>query len=209
MRNSNLLFFLVLIVFTTVSYGQDDRVRGVIRTKSGFMVVWNEPKSNFTVEIRGKDLERVENKNLAFLIDGKFLQIVSAFKSEFLPPDRKSEKFNESKILTTHRDWEGDYLGKALNEKLSIESDELKLKNDKTALIWSFTVPKSAGGSVKKQIFLTVDKGESLLVLNGAVTRETSEELVRRFLIDTANTLRVYEKPLNQKEAIEVAEKVN
>lgn len=209
MRISNLLFLLVLILPVTGIYGQDDRVRGAVRTKSGLLIIWNEPKGNFTLELRGKEFEPVENKNVAFLVDGKFLQIVSPFRSEFLSAELKPEKLDESKILAIHRDWEADYLGNVLKEKLHVESEEIKLKNDKAALIWSFVVPKSAGGSVKKQIFLTVVKGDSLLALNGAVTPEVTEELVRRFLIETANTLRVYEKPLTQKDAIELAEKAN
>lgn len=209
MRISNLLFLLVLILPVTGIYGQDDRVRGAVRTKSGLLIIWNEPKGNFTLELRGKEFEPVENKNVAFLVDGKFLQIVSPFRSEFLSAELKPEKLDESKILAIHRDWEADYLGNVLKEKLHVESEEIKLKNDKAALIWSFVVPKSAGGSVKKQIFLTVVKRDSLLALNGAVTPEVTEELVRRFLIETANTLRVYEKPLTQKDAIELAEKAN
>ncbi len=209
MRVNKFVAFLFLVLFPITSFAQDEKVRGAVETKSGLLIVWNEPKNNFTLEVKGKDFERVPNKNIAFLVDGKFLQITSAFNRDFLAEDQRKEKLDEKAILTTHGDWESNYLGQVLGENLKIDSEHIKLSNSKNALLWSFMVPKNVKGEVKKQIFLSVTKGESVLVLNGAVTSTVNEEAVRRFLLETAVTLKVSEKALSRKEAEDLALKIN
>ncbi|MEQ1924057.1 MAG: hypothetical protein ABL952_16255 [Pyrinomonadaceae bacterium] len=203
--------FLILIVCFSITElsAQDERVRAVLKTGSGVLVVWNEPEANFTLEVKGRDFQKIENKNMAFLIDGKFLQVVSAFTKEFLTEVQQKEKLDESKILASHLSWETAYLSSELNEKLMIESEQITLQGGKIGVLWGFPVPKTTDGMVKKQVFLTVAKGASVLVLNGAVTSATDEKAVRAFLIETAKTLRTYEKPLSQKEATELAVKAN
>jgi len=209
MRCLKLIGLLLLVLTPVVSYAQDDNVRGAVATRSGLLVVWNEPQNNFTIEIKGKAFERVQNDNLAFLMDGKFIQIVTAIDKAFLTDSQQQQRLDERAILRAHRDWESKYLGDTASEKLVVDSEEISLSNGKSALLWSFLSPQKDREKVKRQIFLCVCKGESVLVLNGAETTDVDRDTVRRFLLETIATLKTGEKPLSRAEAVELARKVN
>jgi hypothetical protein len=205
-----MLIGLLLLGFAPViSNGQDEHVRGAVATKTGLLIVWNEPQNNFTIQIRGKAVERVQNKNLAFLIDGKFIQIVTAFNKDFLGGAQSEQKLDEKAILLAHRDWESKYLRETVGEKLTVDSEEISLSDGKPALLWSFLTPEKDREKVKRQVFLTVCKGESVLVLNGAETSEIDRETVRRFLLETIATLKIRKGPLSRADAVELASKTN
>ena len=205
MRYVKIVSLLFLVFVPTVLRAQDENVRGAIATRTGLLIIWNEPENNFTIEIKGKTVERVPNKNLAFLIDGKFLQIVTAHNDDFLTDGQKQQKLDEKTILLTHRNWESKFLEDTVGEKLAVDSEEISLVNSKAALLWSFLVPQKDRDKVKRQVFLSTCKGSSVLVLNGAVTSDVDENAVRRFLLETVATLKIREKPLSQKEAVELA----
>jgi len=200
---------LLLLLLPATLCAQDENIRGAVVTRTGLLIVWNEPHNNFTIEVKAKTFEQVKNKNLAFLVDGKFLQVVTAFTGDFISDIQKQQQPDEKTILLSHRDWESKYLEQTVGEPLKVDSEAISLANGKPALFWSFLVPEKDRAKVKRQVFLTVCKGESVLVLNGAVTPEVSEQAVRQFLLETINTLRIRERPLSRAEAVELATTVN
>lgn len=209
MRFTIVVFLLLLVLAPHFSYAQDENVRGAIATGSGLLIVWNEPQNNFTIGIKGKAVRPVPNTNLAFLIDGKFIQVVTAFNKDFLTNSQKLQKLDEKALLLAHRDWESKYMEDTVGEKLAIDSEEMLLTNGKPALLWSFATPERDREKVRRQVFLSVCKGESILVLNGAETPEIDKDTVRRFLLETVLTLKIREKPLSRVEAMELASKAN
>ena len=207
--HSIVLFVGLLLAFVCPGVAQDENVRGAVKTSDGLLIVWNQPDNNFSIRAKGVRLERVPNQNMAFLFDDKFLQVVAALKADFLTNDQKTQSLDEVAVLNTHRDWESKFLSEKLGKKLDVQSEQIKLSDGKSALIWSFVPPHDAG-SVKKQFFLTVVHREAVVFLNGAATATASEQTVRRFLLETIGTLRSSNKPLSQSEAVKLAsEKIN
>jgi len=60
-----------------------------------------------------------------------------------------------------------------------------------------------AGRDVKKQIYLSVVKGNFVFMLNGAVTEKASEAVVKQMLLDTLQTLKPSETPIDFKKTQE------
>lgn len=209
MRFSIKTCILLFLILTGLAAAQDENIRGVVKSPNGILIVWNQPSNNFTLQVKGNDVEPVENRNLAFLIDGKFLQVVTAFKKDFLSDKQKKEDLDDKSILAAHLIWESSYLEQVVGEKLDIISETISLPNNKAAILWSFRTPEKDRGEVLRQVFLTTVNGESVLALNGAVTSSVGESTVRDFLLATAATLSVRDKPLTQKEAKELASKMN
>ena len=205
MKSIKFLTLLFFGLFPIVAIAQDDNVRGIVRTERGYLVVWNQPKNNFCLHAIGKVFEKIPNENIAFLVDGNFLQITAAFKKDFLTSDQKKQGLEEPDILLAHRDWESNYLGQVLKEKLKIDSEPIKLSTNKDALLWSFLVPENSKGEVKKQIFLTVVNDESVIVLNGAVTSKFTEAMVRQFLLTVAITVKPSKNALSREDAVKLA----
>lgn len=166
-------------------------------------MVWNEPGNYYTIEIVGRSIQPVQGE-LLFSVDGKFFQIVTTRIKVFLKKD-DGKSPEDQVILARHQKWESDYLYETLHTKLKIDSSVVKLPNGKTALAWGYDVPKlTESTTVVKQLYLTVVKGDRILLLNTVVEKGDDENIRKQFLIDTMTTLRPSDKPLSLKKAGEM-----
>jgi len=203
MRNIKLIALTLLVLFSASNLrAQDDEQGGMLKTDKGILIVWNEPKNNYTLEIKGNEIRPIPDKRLMFLADGKFLQLMTVPKKDFLKKAQKQD-LDDKAILTAHRDWEVQYLGGVFKETLKIDSSWQKLSNGMDALWWNFEMPAKANSQAKKQVYLIVLKGDHILLLNSVVTAKVDEKTVQQFLIDTMATLKINKKPLSLKKAQE------
>ena len=173
---------------------QGDYRSGAIKSSSGYLLVWNQPNNYYILEIKGKDVRQTSTERKVFSIDGMFLQIVDAPIENFLQAAQR-QKLDDKAILDTHRDWEVKFLESEYKAKLEIESSWQKLTNGKDALLWLASVPETAKTNVKKQMYLTLVKGDQVLMLGGAVTGTTEENAARQLLLNTIETLKTSDKP--------------
>lgn len=201
MKNAKIIAFACLILFIAALnlFAQDDEQSGMVKTKDGFLVVWNEPGNNFTIEIKGSEVRPASNEQgLLFFVDNKFLQIKTVAKKEFLK-ETADKNLDDKAVLTAHRDWETDYLNGVFQETLKVNSSWQKLPNGKEALLWNFDMPAKLQSDAKKQIYLVITKGDFILLLNSVVTDTVNEETVKKFLLDTITTLKPSDKPISLK----------
>lgn len=193
---------LLVLFFTSTLNAQDDEQGGIIKTDNGILIVWNEPNNNYTLEIKGNEIRPVENRRPLFFVDGKFLQLKTVAKTDFLKKE-EIKKLDDKAVLTAHRDWEAQYLGGVFKEKLKVESSWQKPSNGMDALWWSFEMPAKANSEAKKQVYLIVSKGDYILLLNSVVTDKVDEKSAQQFLLETMATLKINKKPLSLKKAQE------
>lgn len=203
------VILVIIATLSTVSRAQNENIRGIVQTANGVLVVWNEPGNNFTLEAKGSNFENIPNQNVAFMLGGKFLQVVTASTNEILADSQGQQKPGDNEILIAHQVWETKYIKDETGMKPKINSEFLKLSNGKTALLWSYRMSDKPGEKVERQVFLTVVKGEQVLVLNGKITPATTEPAVRAFLLDTLQTLRTSTGPLSQDDAQRLARTPN
>lgn len=203
---------IALTLFVLISASnlraQDDEQGGILKTDNGILIVWNEPNNNYTIEIKGNDIRPVPDQRLLFFVDGKFLQMKTVGKKDFLKKAQMKD-LDDKAILTTHRDWEAQYLGGVFKETLKIDSSWQKLANGMDALWWSFEMPAKDKGQAKKQVYLIISKGDHILLLNSAVTDKIDEKTAQQFLLETMATLKINKKPLSLKKAQEQLLKEN
>ncbi len=171
---------------------KEDFSNGAIKMEYGYLLVWNTPGNYYTLRIDGDDVRQISTEQIHFSVDGVFLQVVTPKIKSFL---KDPEKLDAKAILAAHQDWETNYMEGEYKEKLRIESFPQKLANGEVALLWQFEVPKSAGGNVKKQSYLTLVKGEHIFMLGSVVTDTISERASHRLLLLTALGLRPSDKP--------------
>ena len=62
---------------------------------------------------------------------------------------------------------------------------------------------KTRKSDAKKQLYLTVVSKDYVLLLNGVATAAISEEVVRKFLLDTIATLKISPTPIAVKKLSE------
>jgi hydrogenase maturation factor len=204
------LFTVALIVLLSVASfkaePQEDYSSGAIKTAAGYLLVWNEKNNHYMLEIKGKNVRQSSTERIFFNVDGMFLQINTAHTDNFLK-DANKKKLDDKTILATHRDWEAKYMEGEYKEKLKVESSWQKLDNGKDALLWQIDVPPSARGNVKKQIYLTVMKGDYVLMLGGVETDKVEESATKELLLNTVATLKVSDKPIDLRKLQEAIRK--
>lgn len=209
MRYIKIITLTFLILFSTINLlAQDGERGGIIKTDKGILIIWNEPKNNYTLEIKGNEIKPIPDKRIMFLADGKFLQLMTVPKKDFLKKAQKQD-LDDKAILAAHRDWEAQYLGTVFKETLKVDSSWQKLSNKTDALWWSFEMPSKTNSQAKKQVYLIVSKGDYILLLNSVVTEKVDEKTVQQFLMDTMATLKINKKPLSLKRAQEQILKEN
>ena len=167
---------------------------GAIKTAGGYLAVWNQPNNYYTLEITGKDVQQTSSEHKHFSVDGMFLQIVDAPISDFVQAAQRQSQ-NDKAILEAHREWEAKFLEEAYKSKLKTESSWQKLTNGKDALLWFAGIPEGIKTNVKKQVYLTVVKGDYVLLLGGAVTDTDTDDAVKQLLLKTIETLKPSDKP--------------
>jgi hypothetical protein len=194
-----------LLISTALVFAQEEQ-SGIIRSADGFLIVWNEPGNNFTLEVKGNKLEP-GRETMMFRIDGKFFQVQTAGKKLFLKsPD--DTKLDDKAVLAAHRDWERDYIADVLKRELKVESEWIKLPGGKDALAWSYDMPKVVDNqTAKKQFYLTVVKRDHVLVLNSALEDERAEKETKQLLLQSLLTLKPSDKPMSLLKASEQIKK--
>jgi hypothetical protein len=201
MRFRKHIFIILLVALTLTSISalaQEDKfTSGIIKTDGGVLLVWNEPKNYYTLEIKGERILPASTERTIFIVDHKFLQILTVATNSFIVDEKALKQADEKIILTSHRNWEAQRIESTLKEKLNVKSSWQKLSNGKEALLWEYDMQAKAGRDVKKQIYMSVLKGDFVLMLNGAVTEKASESVVRQMLIDTLSTLKSSKKPID------------
>jgi len=198
---------VMIAALSTVSRAQDENIRGILQTAKGVLVVWNEPGNNFTLEAKGTNFEQITNANIAFHLDGKFLQVVTVSTTDVLADSKRQQKLDDNELLIAHQTWETKYLKDDAGAAPKISSEFIKLSNGKTALLWSYRMSEKAGA--ERPVFLTVVKDDHVLELNGKITPTVTQMAARNFLLETIQTLKTSPTPLSQTDAQKLAGRAN
>ena len=167
---------------------------GAIKSATGYVLVWNQPNNYYVLEINGKDVRQTSTERKFFSVDGMFLQIVDAAIEDVVQAAQR-QKMNDREILEAHRDWEAKFMEGEYKAKLKVEYSWQKLNNGKDALLWHASLPETAKGNVKKQVYLSVVHGDYVLMLGGAVTDTSGERVTQLLLLNTMQTLKTSNQP--------------
>ena len=169
----------------------------LITTNDGVLFVWNVKELHFTVAVKGKDIKRVSDPDHIFLsVDGKMLQIQAAEIRDFAP-NAKEKKLDDKAVLAAHREWESKYIGELLKSKLTLHSFSVNMSVLGAASLWEFDMPAGMNAEVKTQVYMTVVRGDYVVLLNCEATTTSPEAEVRKFLLDTMATLKTSSEPID------------
>jgi len=201
------LCLLLLLALSPVAYNQ-----AIARKARPTKAKEPAPRFNATatdgekfsnVSIKGKDKKPLnDTEHVFFNVDGLVLQVQLASISEFAPGARE-KKLDDRSILVAHRDWESKFIEDLLHSKIQVRSFNARLSSGSDALMWQFDLPEGFNSDAKKQLYLTVVNKDYVLLLNGVATATISEEVVRKFLLDTIATLKISPTPIDVKKLSE------
>jgi len=195
MKNFSVLACICFLAISAIAVAaQQPEPSGLVKTADGVLLVWNQPDNYFTLEIKGKLIEPLQQNALWFKVDGKFFQLLIAGKSDFKAPAKPDDR----SYLEAHAKWESDYLGGLMQRKLEIKSSPVKLSNGAEALTWSYDMPKlSDKQTVSKQLYITTVNRNHVFGINVPVEPGDDEKRLWQMITDAINTLKPSDKPLS------------
>ncbi|HBB86776.1 MAG TPA: hypothetical protein DC047_04090 [Blastocatellia bacterium] len=168
-----------------------------IKTDDGVLFVWNVHDLHFTLAVKGKDIKPVNDPDhIFFAVDGKILQIQAAAIRDFAP-DAKQKKLDDKALLIAHREWESKYIEELLKSKLTLHSFSVNISGLGTGSLWEYDMPEGMSAEVKTQLYLTVVRGDYVVMLNCEATTANPEVEARKFLLDTMATLKTSAEPID------------
>ena len=208
LRGFGALVLLLLLSTGSVRAGQQSDIILAIQSAGGYLLVWNESKVHFTLEVNGKAVLPLRSPGPTgqafFSVDGVVLQIQLVAISDFLG-NKRAPKRDDRSILMAHRDWEVSFIEPDPSAaKPSVKSVPKRLNSGGEALLWACAVPKS--GVTKEHLYLTMVIGTQVMLLKGVIDEKTSESVVQKLLVATLSTLKVSSRPINWR-ALEAAAK--
>ena len=191
--------FILALTFplNVLSFQTPDEGITLIKSRQGFVIVYNEGKLHFTIEFVGRELIPVNSERIFFKIDGKILQVQIANVEEFFQSSEKNQK--ESEILEKHREWEQNYLSDLSKLKLQVSSEKVTTRLYREGLLWHFQMPEGMNQLVKGQVYVTSVIGDQVLTLNYTVEKEDTIMTAAKYLTEALNTPKVSNKPISVK----------
>jgi uncharacterized membrane protein (UPF0127 family) len=188
------------------SLQQEDGWATLKRT-DGLLFVWNLTDLHFSLVIKGTDIKPLDDPDhIFFTVDGRVLQIHAAPIKDFAP-DAKERKLDDRAILAAHRDWESKFIEELLHSKLRVQTFNVKLSNGGDASLWQFDMPEGMNADAHKQLYLTVVRGDFVVLVNSEVTSANPEEEGRKFLLEMMATLKTSATPIDVKALAESKQK--
>ena len=174
-----------------------------LKLDEGILFVWNRPDIHFTVTVKGKEIKPLNDPDhIFFNVDDRVFQIQLASIAEFAP-DAKEKKLDDKSILAAHRDWESKFIEGLLHSKLKVQVFSAKLSSGNDAALWQFDMPDGMNADAKKQVYLTIVSKPYVLLLNSVATAAISDDVTRKFLLDTMATLKISATPIDVKKLSE------
>lgn len=174
-----------------------------IKTKNGFMIIYNFEKSKFTIRIEGDDA-RPASQPYVFFVDNRALQITIVDIKDI---DGLDTCKTNTDSLVRHMSYELDYLSGVLKNKLEITSKELLNISSGTFLFWYFSLPKELNAELEKQFYLTTIIGDKLIMLKTASERKEKVKDLKDYLEKYSSTIKYYPKGIDIDEIIEGVKK--
>lgn len=170
-----------------------------IKTKFGYVYVFNLLHSNFTLKLESKDVRPIHGGALTFWVDGKVIQFftrpIASLKKT------ATETLTNNELLVRHLEKEKRVLTKDLEtEKLDITTEKFTFENGEIGLFWSFKLPnpitKNKLKIVEEQYVSFVCKNHVVSV-NGLVMNANPPDEIKALIAKVANTLEVQAQPID------------
>lgn len=166
---------------------------GAIKTKEGFLQVFNEKESFFSIHISAPGWVRSKSsKDITYVIDDFVLQLFNGPISSF----SEEQGLNDEDVLQKHMEYEKVFIEKSTSSTLDVKSQFKKYKGG-TYLHWTFESPilkdvkNPSSRTVEVEHYFTFVCNQQILTLYVPKTKGNNEGEIIRTIQKIADTLDV------------------
>lgn len=164
-----------------------------IKTKKGFLQVFNEKESFFTVHVNHKGWVRSKpSKDITYVVDDFVLQIFNVPVSSF----NKESGLDDEALLQKHMESEKAFVEKGTGSTITVQKEFKRVKNN-VYLHWSFESPglkdvrNPSHKTVAKEHYFTFVCNKQILMLYVPQTKGNNESKILAAVQDIASTVEI------------------
>ncbi len=169
------IFLLLFLFAQNIIYSIQTNEEGlsILKSKKGFLFVFNDSLESFKIEIKGKKLIDVEPEELIFSIDDQIFQFTIVPISAFFNPNSNVD------TLMQHFHFEMKYLVKELGINIpDFKPNKILLPSGKYALYWEFEPILSKkdilNETVVKHIFASTKTNRFIVLISSPLTKSNN-----------------------------------
>ena len=167
---------------------------GNIRKKTGYVQIFNERESFFTLDIEGEEVLPRRNEVITYAVDGMLLQLFQRPVSELGGEEVMDLK--EEDLLEKHLQAEVAYIREMTEYDIQAQKSMGSTASGKPFLFWSFVSPSSEAKeqkprTVQRELYLSFICHKRILSLYSVVTNSDEPAAVEELLKRVAETLKV------------------
>ncbi len=194
------LALMILTLTGLFCYGQNDYKAeefqsGLMKTKTGAMIVYTGSNHSFTLEILSDNLKPSEQPNFVIIDNIIFQSVIMPFQQK-LDFENLSIETQKSNLLG-YMNYELDYFKNELKQNILNEKYEWIKLNEKLFLFWFYDMPKS-NKQIKKQIYLTTICFDHILNLNTPLMRDKDDfNFNKELLTKIGKSLKLKNEPID------------
>ncbi len=171
---------------------------GNINIGNGYLQVFNEANSFFTVPVTGSSVRPTERQDIiTYIVDGMLLQLFNVSVENF--KDSANNTKSEEELLEVYKVYE-TALVRATEPDFNYEfnAEVLTLESGKKILHWYFKSPSSLDKeqkprTVQEEHYYSMICHQQVLSLYSAITNSDDPMKVKEMLLRIANQVKIYE----------------
>lgn len=153
---------------------------GSIHIPEGYLQVFNEKESFFTVKITGEEVSPLKSVDVVYAVDGMFLQLINYSSNLFVD---KEEKQADRDILTSFQTKEVELIKEKTSYNIQVQSEWFTTSKGQQAIHWFFKSPSSEDEeqkprTVQEEHYISLLCNKQILNLYGIVTNSDKKDEV-------------------------------
>ncbi len=169
----SLLIFFLLAQGIIYSFQTNEDGLTILKSKKGFLFVFNDSLESFKIEIEGNKLIDIEPEELIFSIDNQIFQFTIVPISAFFSP------YSNVDTLMQHFNFEMKYLVKELGINIpDFKPNKIMLPNGKYALFWEFepilSKKDTSNETVIRHIFASIKTNRFVVLISSPLTKSNN-----------------------------------
>ena len=175
---------------------------GNINIGTGYLQVYNEANSFFTVPVTGDNVRTTERQEIVtYVVDGILVQLFNVSVLNFM--DDEMEVNAEKEMFELYKNYETALIRATEPDfKYEFQSELLTLENGNKVLHWFFKSPSSLleeqkPRTVQEEHYFSIFCHQQVLSLYSAVTNSDDPEAVKKTLLRIANGVKIYEERID------------
>ncbi|MGK0389215.1 MAG: antitoxin component YwqK of YwqJK toxin-antitoxin module [Maribacter sp.] len=164
---------------------------GAIKTKEGFLQVFNEKESFFTIHVSSpKWVRSKSSRDITYVVDDFVLQLFNTSTSSFI----NGSGLADSDVLMKHMEYEKGFIEKGTKSVIDIQHKFGNYKGG-SYLHWSFENPalkdvkQTSNRTVTKEHYFTFVCNKQILILYVPQTKGNNESKILKDIQKIANSL--------------------